>query len=68
MWQFLRRQTLYFLIGFVITFIVYLFIRFSADAVILGVAVAAGGGIGASVVLFMLERRFPDNDRPPTAT
>jgi hypothetical protein len=68
MWQFLRRQTLYFLIGFVITFIVYLFIRFSADAVILGVAVAACGGIGASVVLFMLERRFPDNDRPPPAT
>jgi hypothetical protein len=60
MWSFLRREFLYFLIGFVATFIVYLFIRFDADAVILGVVIGAVGGVVLAVVLFFLERKFPD--------
>ncbi|HMS60491.1 MAG TPA: hypothetical protein PKA49_16770 [Tepidiformaceae bacterium] len=60
MWSFLRRQLNYFLIGFVLTFVVYLFIRFDSDKVILGVVLGIGGGLVLSGALFMLERRFPD--------
>ncbi len=64
--RFLRRQLTYFLIGFVLTFIVYLFIRFNSDAVILGVVISAGGGFAVAVALFWLERKFPD-DSPAQA-
>ena len=60
MWSFLRREFLYFLVGFVATFIVYLFIRFDPDEVLLGVAIASVGGIILAIVLFYLERKFPD--------
>jgi cell division protein FtsW (lipid II flippase) len=63
MWHFLKRQALYFLIGFVITFLVYLFIRFDADKVLLGMVIAAVGGVALAIVLFLLERRFPE--QPP---
>lgn len=59
---FLRRSALYFLTGFVITFIIYLFVRFDAGDVILGVFIAAGGGIAVTVGLTWLGRRFPDNE------
>jgi multisubunit Na+/H+ antiporter MnhE subunit len=65
MWSFLRRQFLYFLIGFVITFVLYLFVRFDANKVILGVGVGIIGGLVLSAVLFMLERRFPDQSQSP---
>jgi hypothetical protein len=65
MWTFLRKQALYFLVGFVITFVIYLFVRFDADKVLLGVSIGALGGVGLSIVLFMLERRFPDQSPPP---
>ncbi|MCA9821765.1 MAG: hypothetical protein R3C29_10440 [Dehalococcoidia bacterium] len=64
MWSFLRRQFLYFLVGFVITFVIYLFVRFDADRVILGVGIGAIGGMAVAVVLFMLERRFPEQAPP----
>lgn len=60
MWSFLRREFLYFLVGFVATFIVYLFIRFDPDEVLLGVAIASVGGIILAIVLFYLERKFPE--------
>ena len=60
MWSFLRREFLYFLVGFVATFIVYLFIRFDPDEVLLGVAIASVGGIILAIALFYLERKFPD--------
>jgi len=60
MWSFLRREFLYFLVGFVATFIVYLFIRFDADDVILGVVIGIGGGIILAAALFFLERKFPE--------
>ena len=64
MWQFLRRQLNYFLIGFVVSFVVYLFIRYDADDVLLGVVIGIGCGLALSIGLFMLERRFP-NAAPP---
>lgn len=67
MWRFLRRQFLYFLIGFVITFVTYLFVRFDADKVVIGVLVGVIGGIVVAILLFLLERRFPDRSQvPPT--
>ena len=64
--KFLRRQLTYFLIGFLITFIIYLFVRFDPDQVILGVVISAVGGVAMAAVLFWLGRRFPDDDPVPT--
>jgi hypothetical protein len=58
--RFLRRHLNYFLLGFIAVFAVYLFIRFDADDIILGMVIAAGGGILATVVMFYLNRRFPE--------
>lgn len=63
MWQFLRREFLYFLVGFVITFVIYLFVAWEADKVVLGVAIGAIGGLLLAIALFMMERRFPE--QPP---
>jgi len=60
MWTFLRRQFTYFLIGFIVTFVIYLFVRFDADQVVLGVVIGAVGGAVLAIALFLLERRFPD--------
>lgn len=64
MWAFLRKQALYFLVGFVLCFVVYLFVRFNADAVILGLALSVVAGLIFSFALWWAERRF-DNPRPP---
>lgn len=58
--KFLRRQFTYFLAGFVIAFIIYLLIRFSAEEVLWGVVVGAAGGVALAIALTLLERRFPD--------
>ncbi len=58
--RFIRRQVSYFLMGFVVAFVVYLFVRFDADAVILGLVIGAGGGLATAVGITLLERRFPD--------
>lgn len=58
MWAFFRRQGLYFLIGFVVAFVIYLFARFDADAIVLGIVIASGAGVALSVFLWWLERRF----------
>ena len=63
MWAFLRRQALTVLVGFVIAFVVYLFIRFDATEVIEGVAIGIGAGLALAMVLFFLERRFPGEPR-----
>jgi ABC-type nitrate/sulfonate/bicarbonate transport system permease component len=60
MWSFLRRQFLYFLIGFVVAFIIYIFARFDSDKVLLGILISALVGLVLSGFLFYLERRFPD--------
>ena len=60
MWAFFRRQALYFLVGFVIAFVIYLFIRFDTDAVLLGIGIAAVAGVALSVFLWWLEGRFEE--------
>jgi len=60
MWTALRRFWQYFLIGFIITFVIYLFVRFDADQIILGIVIAIGGGLVLAAAIFLLERRFPD--------
>jgi cell division protein FtsW (lipid II flippase) len=64
--KFVRRQLTYFLIGFVFTFIIYLFVRFDSDQVILGVVIGAVGGVALAALLFWLGRKFPDDEPEPT--
>ncbi|MCS7294016.1 MAG: hypothetical protein RMK15_01585 [Chloroflexota bacterium] len=65
MWSFLRRQALIILAGFVVTFLVYLFVRFNADDILVGMAIGAGAGVALAVVIFLLERQFPEQRKPP---
>lgn len=66
MWNFLKRQLTYFLIGFVITFVIYLFVVFDADKILLGLAFGIIGGMAAMGGLFWLEHQFPaDKGAPP---
>ncbi len=60
MWTALRRYTNYFLIGFVVAFVIYLFIRYDADEILVGMIIGAGVGIVLCLVIFILERRFPE--------
>jgi hypothetical protein len=66
MWAFLRRQGLYFLLGFVLCFIVYLFVRFDPDAVFLGIVLSVAAGITLSTFLWWMEGRFKKSPPPPT--
>lgn len=50
----------FFLIGFIITFLIYLFIKFGADDVLLGVLIGLGGGLAACIIVAFLEKRFPE--------
>ena len=65
--KFFRKQLTYFLIGFVAAFVLYLFIRFSADAVLLGVVIGTFAGAALCVALGLLERRFDDDPAPTPA-
>ncbi len=64
MWTFLKRRLLWFLIGFVAVFLGYLFVRYNVDAIILGMFIGSAGGATVSLVVFFLERRFPDDPAP----
>jgi hypothetical protein len=58
--RFVRKQLTIFLVGFVVAFIIYLFVRFNVDQVVLGVVIGAGAGLALNVTLYLLERRFPE--------
>jgi hypothetical protein len=64
MWTTLRRATLYFLVGFVIAFVIYLFIRFDANLVLVGIAIGAAAGVVVAAILLLLEHRFPEPPEP----
>ena len=66
MWTFLRRQVRIFMIGFIVASIVTLFIVAERNEILWTVIVGAAGGAGLVVVLYFLERRFPDesNQKP----
>jgi cell division protein FtsW (lipid II flippase) len=61
MWRFLRREFLFFLVGFIITFLIYLFVKFDANDVVNGILLGLVGGIILAIALTFLERQFPDN-------
>lgn len=65
MWQFLRRQGLYFLTGFVVAFIVYVWWREDLDWLLWGVGISSGVGVALSIGLFTLERKFESKPEPP---
>ncbi len=57
--HFLRRQALYVLSGFIVTFVIYLFITFDSEKVVKGLLISLIGGAGVAVLLFVLERWIP---------
>ena len=58
--RFFRRQLTYFLIGFVVAFVIYLFVRYDADQIILGVVIGAVAGVVLCVGIWLLGRRFDE--------
>ena len=62
-WHRIRQVALYFLLGFTVAFVIYLFLRFNADQVLLGIAVGAAAGLVTAAGLMWLEHQFPDNAR-----
>jgi uncharacterized membrane protein len=58
MFRALRRYLNAFLIGFIVTAVVYLFVRFDTDAVFLGILIGAAGGVTALVAYIYLDRKF----------
>lgn len=63
MWHRIRQAALYFLLGFTVAFVIYLFVRFNADQVLLGMAIGSAVGVIVAAGLLWLEYRFPVNTR-----
>jgi len=64
MWATLRRFWHFFLVGFIVTFVVYVFVRLDKDKILLGLLLAVVVGLVLSIGLALLERRFPDHTPP----
>ncbi|MCC6383230.1 MAG: hypothetical protein IT304_12045 [Dehalococcoidia bacterium] len=60
MWTAIRRFFHFFTIGFIVAFVIYLFVRWDVDKVIVGVVIGAAGGVVLGIAIFLLERRFPE--------
>jgi ABC-type uncharacterized transport system permease subunit len=58
MFRALRRYLNAVLIGFIITFVIYLFVRFDADKIITGIVISLVGGVGLLVLYIFLDRKF----------
>jgi mannose/fructose/N-acetylgalactosamine-specific phosphotransferase system component IIC len=58
MGKFIRRQVTYFFWGFVAAFVLYLFIRYDADDVLLGIVIGAASGIATCIIIMYLEHKF----------
>jgi multisubunit Na+/H+ antiporter MnhC subunit len=58
MFRALRPYLNAFLIGFILTFVIYLFIRFNASDIVLGMVIAAVGGAALLVAYVYLDRKF----------
>ena len=63
MLAFLRREALYVLSGFVVTFVIYLYITFDSGDVTRGLVIGLLGGAGVAVLIFILERWVPGRRR-----
>lgn len=60
MYAFLRKELTVFLVGFVIAFVIYLFVRFDPNKVLVGLGVSAVAGVALMIALALLERQFPE--------
>lgn len=58
MFKALRRYLNAALIGFIITFVVYLFVRFDPDKVVLGIVISLGGAAVTLIAYIYLDRKF----------
>ncbi len=54
----LRRYLNAVLIGFIVTFVLYLFVRFDADKIVLGIVIALIGGAAALAAYIFLDRKL----------
>jgi hypothetical protein len=54
----LRRYLNAALIGFIITFVIYLFVRFDPDKIVLGIVISLIGSAAALVVYIYLSKKF----------
>ena len=59
MFAWIRREALYVLSGFVVTFLIYLFIVFDTDEVLRGMGIGLLGGAGVAILIFVLDRWMP---------
>ncbi|MBK7126251.1 MAG: hypothetical protein IPI85_12025 [Dehalococcoidia bacterium] len=54
----LRRYLNAALIGFIVTFVIYLFVRFDPDKIITGIVISLVGAGGALALYIFLDRKF----------
>lgn len=54
----LRRYLNAALIGFIVTFVVYLFVRFDVDAVVLGITISLGGAAAALLIFIYADKKL----------
>ena len=60
MFRALRRYLNAILIGFIITFVVYLFVRFDPDKIITGIVISlVGGGVALALYIFLDRKLSP---------
>ncbi len=62
--NFFRRQFTYFTWGFALALLIIVAADLGFDQLMIYAAIAAAAGVVVSAIIFLLERRFPDN-RPP---
>lgn len=58
MFKALRRYLNAALIGFIVTFVVYLFVRFDPDKIVLGIVISLIGATVALIGYIYLDRKF----------
>ncbi len=59
--RFFRRQTTYFIWGFAVALLVITAFDIGVGQLTLYAGISAVAGVVVSAIVFMLERRFPDN-------
>ena len=62
MFRALRRYLNALLIGFIITFVIYLFVRFDPDKIITGIVISTVGGVALLALYVYLDRKFASPD------
>lgn len=58
----LRRYTNVALLGFIATFVVFLFVRFDADEVVLGIVISLAGGAVALAIFIFADKKLGGAD------